>query len=757
MVIAVAQTLVYSHAAAVAVATEASIGPRQTVGRNGTPPPDDWPTYHRDMFRSGYDPAFLPFSTASLNWRSATLDGDVYAEPLIVGTAVIVATEQNSLYELNAATGQIVWHINFGTPVNGGTLPCGDINPSGITSTPAIDVAGGTIFVVAFLESPELHHELFAIDLGTGSVKFQLPIDPSSSNFTVENQQQRAALALSNGYVYVAYGGLDGDCGSYHGWVAATNTNGGGPVISYQVPTGNQGAIWGGGSGPVVDNSGNLLVATGNSQATTNDAADFDFGDSVMKLSPATSPPMAVLDWFAPSNWAQLNADDLDLGSTEPMFLNSSWLFQIGKEGVGYVLDANNLGNFGPPLYSADVCDGGGAYGGLAYSFPYLLVPCDNGLVALKVTLGSTPSFTVLWRGSYEAGPPIIAGNAVWDVDAGGAGDGNAADGMIYAFNLTNGQMIFQDSIGSVPTHFNSLSAGDGRIFVTASRQVLAFLPQPLQLFVTPQAPQDGFGSDSGYPTLLVKVTNPDAVPVSDADVSIYVNGTAICTNVLSSTAGVVSCPFEVLSAGTYYWNGTAQKSGFDSAVATQTTFTFTAGPIVYRIPLVTGWNLISIPLVPASTAIGNVLASQIAGENFTAVWSYQDGKWFGAQLSGGVLTGVGPNPLTTMQDGYGYWIYMTRADNLFVVGSIFRLASATPPSYSLSAGWNLIGFKPQPTVASESVGTYLTSINEDYNSNGVWIYDNPTGTWMRASASHSIPVGEALWVYVTTPATLRP
>ena len=422
------------------------------------------------MSRSGYDPVIPQFTSVSLNWKSATLDGDVYAEPLVVGTDVIVATEANSLYELNAGTGQVIWHINFGSPVPASDLGCpGDIDPSGITSTPVIDVAGSTIYVVAFLESPSLHHELFAVDLGSGSVKFQVGVDPSSSNFPVNYQQQRGALALANGYVYVPYGGLDGDCGPYHGWLAATSTSGGGQLISYQVPTGRAGAIWGGGDGPAVDQSGDLFVATGNSDATST----FDYGDAVLKLSSATAnPPLSLLDYFAPTNWAQLNSGDIDLGSTEPVPLSSSYLFQIGKEGVGYILDATNLGGIGSGVYNAQVCaNGGGAYGGLAYDSPYLIVPCDNGLVALKVTLSSNPSFTVAWRGpNYLTGPPIIAGNAVWDVDAG--------DGSLYAFSLTSGQKLFHQTIGSVPTHFNSLSAGDGQIFVTANQQLLAYLPQ---------------------------------------------------------------------------------------------------------------------------------------------------------------------------------------------------------------------------------------------------------------------------------------
>ena len=719
------------------MAAETHVGPQLTLPQDSTPS-DDWPTYHKDLLRSGYDPAFPNFTSASLHWKSSTLDGYVYAEPLIVGTAVIVATERNSLYELNASTGQTVWHINLGTPVNGGVLPCGDINPSGITGAPVIDVAGKTIFVVAFLSAPSLHHQLFALDLDTGNVKFSRPIDPSGADPTV--QQQRAALALSNGYVYVAYGGLDGDCGRYHGWLTASKTDGTGPLISYMVPTGREGAIWGGGDGPVVDSLGNIFVATGNSEATST----FDRGDGVIKLSAATTGSIMELDYFAPSNWATLNSQDLDLGSTEPRFLNSSSLFQIGKEGVGYVLNSTRLGQIGGQLYDAQVCNG--AFGGLAYDSPYLVIPCTNGLATLKINFGSGQPFTVVWRGpDFVTGPPIIAGDAVWDVDV--------SDGLIYAFNLTNGHQLFQDAIGTPPTHFNSLSAGDGQIFVSTGPQLRAYVPLPPQLFVTPQTPQNGTASSSGYPTLLVKVTNPYAAPVAGVNVTLYVNGASICTNVLSSATGVALCPFEVTTAGTYYWNGTAQKTGFRSAVAPQTTFTLTAGPVVYQIPLEKGWNLISIPIVPANTAIGTVLGSQVAGGNLTAVWSYQNGKWLSSTFSGGKLSGS----LTSMQDGFGYWIYMTKPDNLFVVGSVFPPLPSTPPSYTLGVGWNLVGFKPQPAVGPETVGAYLSSITEKINANSVWVYDNPSGSWIRADPSYVLHPGQAFWVLVTTSTILRP
>ena len=175
-------------------------------------------------------------------------------------------------------------------------------------------------------------------------------------------------------------------------------------------------------------------------------------------------------------------------------------------------------------------------------------------------------------------------------------------------------------------------------------------------------------------------------------------------------------------------------------------------------ITLFAGWNLISLPVIPLSSAMGYVLAGLIVGGNFTIVWSYQAGKWLSATCCSGGKVKPGSPPLTTMQDGFGYWIYVTTPSTLNVLGYVIALPPSIPPSYSLSAGWNLVGFKPQPDpTLSVSVSVYLTSVSGDYNVNSVWIYDNPSGTWIRTTGSTPIPVGEALWVYMTTPATLRP
>jgi outer membrane protein assembly factor BamB len=401
------------------------------------------------MFRSGLESLGPRFSVAAVSWTSGALDGTVYAEPLIIGEMVLVATENNTVYAINATDGTEVWHTNLGKPMQAASLPCGNIDPSGITGTPVVDVASGVLYVVAFTRSA---HKIFAIDIGSGVAKWTRVVDPPGSDPLV--QQQRAALALSRGIVYVAFGGLFGDCGDYHGWITGAPINGTGRLFYFEVPTSKGGGIWAP-SGPAIDSSGNVLVATGNSFSATT----FDFGESVLKLSPSLNRT----DWFAPSDWSELNNGDTDLGSVGPTVLPGNVIFQVGKAGVGYLLADDHLGGIGGSLYSGKVCNG--AYGGIAYSRPLLFIPCTDGLVALNVSLGIQDSFRIVWRGpSFRAGPPIISRGAVWTVDLN--------SGTFYALDTGTGSTVFSAHLGKVAQFFTP-AAGNGIVIVVADQRVV--------------------------------------------------------------------------------------------------------------------------------------------------------------------------------------------------------------------------------------------------------------------------------------------
>ena len=410
----------------------------------------NWTTYHGNTSRDGFLP-MANVTTVHQQWAGpAGLDGQVYAEPLTCGNAVFVATESDSVYAVNATNGNTLWKTNLGAPVPGSTLPCGDIDPSGITGTPVIDVATGTLYAVAFLNPGQ--HVLFGLSIANGSVRSHVVVDAPGADPLVE--QQRGALLLDNGVVYIPYGGLDGDCGQYHGWVVGVRTIGSGSLLSYQVPTGREGGIWGT-AGLALGLNGNLYVATGNSEAT----ATFDYGDAVIELSPS----LTVLDYFAPTNWAQLNSGDVDLGSVAPTILPNGDIFQIGKEGVGYLLSGSHLGGIGGQIFNESIC--GGGYGGTATVGQSVLVPCDDSLV--KVAVGAS-NFSVAWKASgFDAGSPIVTGDVVWAV--------NISTGDLLGFNLSTGEPVYSFALGSVD-HFITPGAAPGMLFVGAGNQLYSFV-----------------------------------------------------------------------------------------------------------------------------------------------------------------------------------------------------------------------------------------------------------------------------------------
>jgi outer membrane protein assembly factor BamB len=408
----------------------------------------NWTTYHKGNGRSGFE-RLGNISAVTAGWKFPGLDGQAYAEPLVLGEFVYVATENDSVYAINALDGSLLWRTHLGDPVPGGSLPCGNIDPSGITGTPVIDNATQTIFVVAFVNPG--HHVLFGLDLESGMVVSRQAVDPQGADPTVE--QQRGALALFDGVVYIPYGGLYGDCGNYHGWVVGASANGTTPLLSYQVPTNREGGIWASG-GLTVSAIEGIFVATGNGDSTTT----FDHGDSVIELSES----LQEQEYFAPANWARLNAGDTDLGSLAPTILPNGDVFQAGKEGVGYLLSGTALGGIGGQIYSAGVCSG--AYGGTAHAGQSIFVPCTNGLV--EVVAGAS-NFTLGWRTpSFFAGSPIITGNVVWVVDV--------DNGNLMGYSLSAGAQLYTFSLGSA-VHFCTPSAGDGELFVVGGTELFSF------------------------------------------------------------------------------------------------------------------------------------------------------------------------------------------------------------------------------------------------------------------------------------------
>jgi hypothetical protein len=286
----------------------------------------------------------------------------------------------------------------------------------------------------------------------SGTVRFRRDIPAPDGNPRFD--QQRPALALDRGRVFVAFGGLDGDCGPYRGSVVGIPASGRGSLVSYVVPTARQAGIWAAG-GPVVGPDGTIYVGVGNGAAT---APPFDDSDSITALTPG----LRRTGIFAPSTWAADNAGDLDLGSTAPGLLGNGTILADGKNGNAYLLDAHHLTGVGPQVAQAPVCT---AFGGMATRGTTVYVPCISGGMAAVDTAGSR--IKVLWRGPAPAqGSPVLGGGAVWVP--------NWGNGTLYQLDPGSGRVRHMIRLGSPLPHFASPSLSGELVLIGTMNGVVA-------------------------------------------------------------------------------------------------------------------------------------------------------------------------------------------------------------------------------------------------------------------------------------------
>jgi hypothetical protein len=381
----------------------------------------DWSSYHGTPDRAGVSAATPPVSGRPRVVAALKLDGAVYASPLVSGGTVVAATENDTVYALTL-DGRVRWKQHLGTPAPGSQLPCGNIDPLGITGTPIVD--HGVIYAAAEYGSPP-RHQLVALSLADGAVRWRRSLDlPGVETRAV---QERGALAVTGGRVWVPFGGLDGDCGGYKGRVVGVRLDGTGDPASYTVPTAREAGIWAP-PGPSVDVHGDLFVQVGNGASVAGDR--YDHSDSVLKLSASGH----LLDSFSPAGWASDNAADLDLGSQGPALIGNRWIFAAGKSGTGYVLDQQHLGGIGGQVSQARVCT---SFGGTAVVSDIVYVPCSDGVRAIRIDSAGT--IHPLWHAA-PAGSPVASGDRVWTLDP--------SAGVLHALDRRTGAAREQVEVG---------------------------------------------------------------------------------------------------------------------------------------------------------------------------------------------------------------------------------------------------------------------------------------------------------------------
>jgi len=463
-------------------------------------------TYHGDPARSGN------FMVPGLTWDKAMsihpdeafharVSGNVYAQPLYWDAGgsgsgmLLVVTEENKVHALDAANGSEIWTRELGRPVSRSALRCGNINPLGITGTPVIDESSEALFLDAAVEEAGVHHRIFALSLKDGATLPGWPIDVAEAlrtkglAFNARDQNERGALTILEGMLYVPYGGHFGDCGDYHGWVVGVPLRQPKNVKAWSTRA-RGGGIWAPGGISIAGSS--LLVATGN----TFGASTWSDGEAVIRLAPDLQRSNNKRDFFAPTDWHRLDQSDLDLGGSNPLPFDipggrDALVMALGKDGRAYLLDRNNLGGIGgnlavevvsqQPIRTAPAVYpvGGDVFVALQARGPRCL---EHGserttdLVVLKVSGGSRPSLSTAWCGAVRGGgSPIVtttdgrSNPIVWMVGAEG-------DNRLHGFRGDTGAPLPKADLAMTGLrHFQTLIAARDRLYVGADGRVYAF------------------------------------------------------------------------------------------------------------------------------------------------------------------------------------------------------------------------------------------------------------------------------------------
>jgi len=694
-------------------------------------------TWHNDNARTGQnvnETVLTPKNVNAATFQKLfayAVDGYVYAQPLYVSNVTIpgkgvhnvvyVATEHNSVYAFDAdnpaaPTGGLLWSVSLGvsavTPNNdfGNRYgPYSDINPEvGITGTPVIDPATGTLYVDAFThEGTAYYHRLHALDITTGAEKFGGPVLVAASipgtgdgnvggvlTFSAKQENQRSALTFSNGVLYVNYAGY-ADTDPYHGWVLAYSGSNLQLLSAFcTTPKGSEAGVWMSGGGLAVDAAKNLYCSTGNGTFDANLGGP-NYGDSILKLS--LSGTLAVADSFTPFNQADLAARDVDLGSGGVVLLPDQpgsfphLMVTCGKEGKIYLINRDNLGGYSA---SADQVVQSipnalpGSFDTPAYFNNRIYYGGVNDVLKafslVNGRLSTTPVATGNIAFDFPGSSPSISASGtnngiVWALRA-------STSGILYAYDATNLNPLYNSSQAGARDQlpggvkFTVPSVANGKVYVGSQYAVSVF----------------------GLPSY-----GPLPAPWADADVgSVGIPGLA------SYNSGTST--FTVEGSGADIWNTAdafhfayQQQTGNFQVIArvaaVQNTNSWAKAGVMIRETLDASSSFVDTFLTPGNGAGFQARngtganATHIQGANVTAPY------WVKLTRSGNVFTSaISPDgntwtPLGSTTVAMASTVYVglavTAHDNTLINTSAFDNVNAIiPPTPPVGTGTGLVG-----------------------------------------------------------------
>jgi hypothetical protein len=517
----------------------------QNAAQPSTSTPQDVLTYHGDNLRTGWFSSETQLTPANVNAASfglletVTLDGRVDAEPLValgqtitgqgVHDVVYAATENNSVYALDAASGAVLWQRNLGTPVPY-QYKDGDDNVfpvMGILGTPVIDRTAGAIYLVADVYTGTVDYFLLhALSLASGkdlvkpvAVEFSLTIANGTKwQFNPKYQLQRAGLLEANGSIYVTFGSNgDIDPSISRGSIVAYDSS----TLKSQYADINDrlsissnpyylSSIWQSGYAPAADAGGDIYFSTGNSDPhQPSYSASFNKPESAVRLSGDLG---AVISSFTPTNYFNLDGGDVDLGSGGMLLLpdqlgsDPHLAVAGGKDGRAFLLDRDNMGGYtkdGPNNVLQTVnmgpCWCGPAYYVGSDGTPRVVTGGGNGVTSWKLTTSpatqlaleaSTSSSVVGGLPDNGGVIPVVSSNGttsnsaiVWFVErpASSSDQDPGTPITLWAFAASNlAQPLVSIAAGTWTHAVNSNAnlvptVANGRVYVASNQQLQIF------------------------------------------------------------------------------------------------------------------------------------------------------------------------------------------------------------------------------------------------------------------------------------------
>jgi hypothetical protein len=508
-------------------------------------------TYHNDVRRTGWNRHERILSPQTVNQTTFGLlktvvladpEDQVDAEPLLVDgveidhrrhDVVYVVTENDTVYAIDAESGAVLKSRHLGTPVPR-PLNCeNNGNAVGINSTPTIDVATRTLYLIAYrMEGASPVHELHALDLATLNDKPHSPIQVAAAN-TLKNgstysfdssvQRQRPALLQANGNIYAGFGSFcDFKAAQSRGWVLGWNQATLQALGHSELPdkvlapsstfdcyhhtpwTSNHpcylSSIWMSGFGLASDEKGHIYFTTGNTTPGIYDST-WNLAESVIKLSDQLDK---VDDFFTPADENGLDWGDTDFGSGGALVLPDQpgpmphLVVAAGKEGNLFIMnrDTGKMGGFNSPNKSpsvwVDECWCGPSYFEGADGIGRVVSSGGSQVRVWKVNTAASPALSQEGAAAIDAGQDggfltSVSSNGrhhdsaiIWAVSHALGSDSHLE---LYAFNAkaAGGTLatLWSGEAGSWPNNGGNANivpmVANGRVYVASYQELQIF------------------------------------------------------------------------------------------------------------------------------------------------------------------------------------------------------------------------------------------------------------------------------------------